>query len=286
MNSIPNPPALFGIGFPSAGEITVSGAVAWLERLFFLPGDWLLWALAAHAPHAASFLKLSSAHYGGAFAGIVSAMAWIAAFVIVGTIYSAVRDLDRALTQRLANLYGDARARLRVAARLVVYRLRKVAGKTEQRRRQEPVLELSEHADLAAEELKILHAHLGLTPGFALPVSDVAVVLRARKADAERVLAKLARLDLLRSTIGGLDGESAYTLTPAGRAFLAFRRAAAGRKDPPLRWTTVSSEVNVSRFDASGSSGSTFHGHITSRSVVEGRPRQREAGQRGGKAAS
>jgi hypothetical protein len=227
MNSIPKPPALFGTAFERAGEITVNGIVAWLERLFFLPGDWLLWALATHAPRVAAFLDVSAADYGGLFAGIVSGTAWLAAFVIAGTVYTAVRDFDRALTQRLVALCRDLRVRLRVAARLAAYRLGRIGRPAAQRRRQEPVLELSEQIEVSVEQLKALHAHLRLKPGFALPVSEVAAAFGGRKADAARVLAGLERLHLLSRAMGGPDGESAYALTPAGRAFLVFRQMSA-----------------------------------------------------------
>jgi len=35
----------------------------------------------------------------------------------------------------------------------------------------------------------------------------------------------LQKLNLLRATVGGLDGETAYTLSPAGRTLLQVRHA-------------------------------------------------------------
>jgi DNA-binding MarR family transcriptional regulator len=96
-------------------------------------------------------------------------------------------------------------------------------------------VELSEEIEVSVDELRVLHAHAQLAQGYSMSVSDVAATLGARKHDMERLLSRLVRLNLIRSTLGGPDGESAYTLTSAGQAFLLFRRMTAGnmRRTPP-----------------------------------------------------
>ena len=69
-----------------------------------------------------------------------------------------------------------------------------------------------------------IHGELG--PGYALAVSEVAASLRARVNHAQELLERLTKLQLLESTVGGLDGENAYRLTRTGRAFLIFRQMA------------------------------------------------------------
>ncbi len=225
MNAIPKPPALFASqGLSTAPPM---GAVAWLGQLFFAPGDRLIYAVAAHAPKLAALLQLSSTDYGGVFSGIVSAMAWLAAFVVVGTVYGAVRDFDRALTQRIARLYEDGRARLRIGINLAAYRLRHLRGEHLPQRRKEPVLELTEEVEVSVAELKVLHVHSNLRPGFALPLSDIATAVGLGKTEVQRLLTRLRKLNLLATAFGGADDESTYALTPAGRAFLLFRQLAA-----------------------------------------------------------
>ncbi|HEX5419000.1 MAG TPA: hypothetical protein VFY39_03305 [Gammaproteobacteria bacterium] len=225
-------PALFGARWAGAGLPTIGALMHWIERLFFLPGDWLVWAVVAHAPRAAAFLGLSASDYGGVLSGFVSAMAWLAGCFVAATIYTAVIDLDRALTQRVRRLYHDSRARLRIAVRLTDYRLRHPRRLDRQRPRIEPVLELSEEFDVSIAELKVLHAHLNLKPGFSLSISEIAAAVGARKTDLQRLLPRLEQLNLLRAAPSGVKGEKAYVLTPAGRAFLVFRQMSsrAGRR--------------------------------------------------------
>ncbi|HEX5463080.1 MAG TPA: hypothetical protein VFX20_24180, partial [Steroidobacteraceae bacterium] len=115
--------------------------IHWIERTFFLPGDWLIWAIAAHAPRVAALLGLSANDYDSMLSGFVSAMAWLAALLIAATAYTAVTDFGRTLARRIRRLYDDARARLRIALRLADYRLHHSRRTDTQRRRIEPVLE-------------------------------------------------------------------------------------------------------------------------------------------------
>lgn len=66
----------------------------------------------------------------------------------------------------------------------------------------------------------MLELHARLAPGFALGVSDVAAELAVRIHEIRPALERLTRLKLLQSTVGGLDGETAFTVTAAGRAML------------------------------------------------------------------
>ncbi len=200
------------------------GAAAWLGRLFFAPGDRLIFALAAHAPRAAAFLHLSSADYGGVFSGFVSALAWLTALLVTATAYGAVCDFDRALTQRIARLYDVGRSRVRIAINLAAYRLRRMRGENLPRRRAEPVLELTEEVEVSVAELKVLHVHSKLTPGATLRIGDVETAVGLGKTEARRVLRRLEKLNLLTRAAGGDDGKTRYALTPAGRAFLVFRQ--------------------------------------------------------------
>ncbi len=87
-------------------------------------------------------------------------------------------------------------------------------------------IEFGEDIDLSREELRVLQIHGELGPGYALAVSEVAASLRARVHHAQELLERLTKLQLIESTVGGLDGENAYRLTRAGRAFLIFRQMA------------------------------------------------------------
>ncbi|MBN1240431.1 MAG: hypothetical protein JXB36_18150 [Gammaproteobacteria bacterium] len=228
MDSIPTPPdpaaALRG---PEPFTISDIGLV--LGPLFFAPGDWLLWVMAAHAPRVANFLELSPADYGGWFSGFFSALIWLALLTLSAIAYRAVRDFDEALTCRIVQLYQDARRGMRVARNRIKFELRHVAAQREKRRRRiEPSLELHEGIDVSAMELKVLLAHAQLPPGRAMPIADIAAMIAVQKDQARRVVSRLKQLNLLAPTIGGADGDTAYTLTSAGVAFLMFRRGTSG----------------------------------------------------------
>jgi DNA-binding MarR family transcriptional regulator len=84
--------------------------------------------------------------------------------------------------------------------------------------------------ELSAPELRVLQLHGALAPGYTLSPSEVAQALRARKYEAEKLVRGLHDLGLLNRTLGGMDDETSYTLSAAGRALLAAR--AAHRRPP------------------------------------------------------
>ena len=85
-----------------------------------------------------------------------------------------------------------------------------------------------EEPSLSRDEARALELFARLTPGFALAVSDVAEELHARAYEVRAVLERLQRLKLVQPTVGGLDDETAYTLTSPGRALLRLRQPRPG----------------------------------------------------------
>jgi DNA-binding MarR family transcriptional regulator len=110
------------------------------------------------------------------------------------------------------------RRHIRLAIAFATYRHRRRAE------RKEPALDLKEVPGLSRDELRVLDLHAHVEPGYALAVSDVAEKLKARGYEVRGALERLRSLELLRSTVTGVYDETAYTLTPAGRALLRAHR--------------------------------------------------------------
>jgi hypothetical protein len=193
-------------------------ALASIGDVFFLPGDWLIYLLASRVPGAAELLDLGPGDYGGTLAAFVSSAAWLVLALGAIATASAVRRFDRALTSAIVGAALDARRRIRMALVFARYRRKR------QEVRAEPAIDVGELPSLRPVELRVLELHARLAPGFALAVSDVAEELAARGYEVRGVLERLRQLNLLQATVGGLDGEPAYTLTATGRALLRLAR--------------------------------------------------------------
>ena len=114
---------------------------------------------------------------------------------------------------------------MRMAMVFAQYR-RKVAAQ-----RKEPSFDVSEEPGLSRDELRVLELHARLSPGFALSTSDVAHEFGTRAATRSATsLERLQKLKLLQATVGGLDGETAYTLSAAGRDVAADSPRPAARR--------------------------------------------------------
>jgi hypothetical protein len=203
-----------------ANPFVVDGAIAIpsFEEWFYLPGDWLIYWLSSRVPPLAELLGVGPADYGGAFAGLLSWLLWIAFAIALIAAAATVRRFDRAVTSGLVDGVAELKRRIRMAVAFARYRRqRKVV-------RKEPTFD-GEEPSLSRDEERALELHARLAPGFALAVNDVAEELDVRVYEVRSVVERLQRLKLLQSTVGGLDGETAYTLTSAGRALLRLRHA-------------------------------------------------------------
>jgi hypothetical protein len=191
------------------------------EECFFLPGDWIIYLLSRWAPPLAETLGIGPADYGGTLAGFIAWTCWIVLAIAAIATTSAVRRFDRALTGGIVDLGLELRRRMRMALVFAEYR-RKLRA---QRKRKEPTIDVTEEPGLSRDELRVLELHARLSPGFALSTSDVAEELGTQGHEIRVALERLKKLNLLQATVGGYDGETAYTLSPAGRTLLQIRHA-------------------------------------------------------------
>jgi hypothetical protein len=212
MEPIPFPPNPFIVdGAP---------AIPSFEQWFFLPGDWVLYWLASRAPVLAEAFGIGPGDYGGTLAGLIAWTSWIVFAIALIAATSTIRRFDRAMTGGFVGFAAELRRRVHMAIVLARYRRAQRGA-----HRQEPDLVLGEEPSLNAFEVRVLELHATLMPGFALSISDVAADLETRSYEARGALERLRQLGLLQSTVGGLDGETAYTLTTTGRALLRMRHA-------------------------------------------------------------
>jgi hypothetical protein len=199
-----------------------------LLPLFCLPGDWAIYVIARYVPAMAEWLGVGAADYGSAYSAAGSFVAWALLTILLIAAWAAVRDFDRAVTGRVSWLYAEARRYIRMGIARVKYR-------TGLKPRTEPVIEVTEVEGLGPDEIRVLRVHASVGPGYALAVSDVAERLEARGYEIRSALERLQTLKLLQATVGGLDGETAYTMTPLGRALLNKTLAAQRQRSPAAR---------------------------------------------------
>ena len=155
-----------------------------------------------------SLLGVGAADYGGTLASILAwALLLLFAIASIATV-SAVRRFDRAVTGRIAYGVAELRRRVRMAITFARYR------RTKRTVRAEPTFD-GEEPTLSAATSWCSSCTPSSPPGFALAVSDIADELDTRSYEIRTLLERLQKLELLQATVGGLDGETAYTLTAA-----------------------------------------------------------------------
>jgi hypothetical protein len=196
------------------GQLTVPSFEEW----FFLPGDWVIYLLTSYASPVAELFGLGPGDYGSTLAGFIAWTCWVLFALASIAVTAAVRRFDRALTGQVLYAMAELKRRVRMAFAFARYRQRR------RQERKEPTFD-GEEPSLSRNEARALELHAKLAPGFALAVSDVVEDLDLRAHEARAALERLQKLQLLQSTVGGLDGDTAYTLTSSGRALLQMLHA-------------------------------------------------------------
>jgi DNA-binding MarR family transcriptional regulator len=196
-------------------------AALWLYHAFFAPGDQLLW----------KFPALDVPGHSRVVSGLLSAVVWLGAILLIIYVLRLLRDLDRALTAFVVRLYEELQRAGRVVVRRVTIAFRSFALERQARLAR---TEVSELPALSPLQLHILQCHASLPPAHLLTPSDIASALRMRSADVEKVLGTLRKLSLVERTLGAGDGEDGYRLTRAGQVFLAACGGRQRRIEPTL----------------------------------------------------
>lgn len=207
-----------------------------LLQLFCLPGDWAIYLIARYLPAQAEWLGFGAAEYGSAYSVAVSLAGWALVAIVLIMAWAAIRDVDRAVTRGVGGLYSETLRHIRMAVARLRYGRRP-------KRRTEPVLEVTEMPALGLDEIRVLREHATVGPGYALAVSDIAERLEARGYQIRGVLERLQTLKLLQTTVGGLDGETAYTMTPFGRAVWNKTLAEQRQRSPAAQSRRVPSKA-------------------------------------------
>ena len=76
------------------GITTISDVWAWIDWLFFYPGDYFF-SVVLETPKLAQFLEMTPTIYGGWLSGVLSATAWLLAFgvyVLITVLPAAIRE--------------------------------------------------------------------------------------------------------------------------------------------------------------------------------------------------
>lgn len=202
------------------GQLTPADLGELFYNAFFLPGDAFIWALSTFASPVAEQLGVSVDDYGGFLAAFISACVWLTVFVEVVVAYQYVLELDRRVTRATVRVFRTATLYARIARAVLLQRWRAWRAARVKANR----VDFPSEIELSAAELKALRLHAELASGYSLSVIETARALGLRNRAAQDLLDGLKEVGLLNRTLGGADGDSAYTLSEAGKALLIFRQ--------------------------------------------------------------
>jgi DNA-binding MarR family transcriptional regulator len=198
------------------GQLTISDVGLWLQQMYFLPGDLVIWGMLQYWPEASQFLELTVADYGSSASALISVLCWliVAIVVLVATHYLAA--LDRAVTRIVRNSAARTLLRGRVAKNRCIAAARRFRQRLDPSRHEKGIVELS------AAELRVLSAHSHVSPPATLALSDLVRATGVPRNQVKDILQRLEELELLNAAEGNETGAESkgYALTKPGRDYL------------------------------------------------------------------
>ena len=201
------------------GVFTVTDIGLWLQNVFFLPGDWLIWAMLRYAPELGRFLEVDARAYGSTVAALLSVFSWLGIIVFIMTTSHYLAAIDRALTGFLRGIVGRTITRIHIVRRLLggLFRNR--------RRRLSRLAKQAAWPQLSMEELRVLKAHAYVEPASSLALSDLVRATGVPRSQIVGILDRLRDMQLIDRRGDELTSEPGYCLTDPGRDFLSIDRA-------------------------------------------------------------
>lgn len=196
----------------TGGQFTLSEIGRWLYHLLFFPGDYMLSLVITYAPQLVATLGLSPLNFGGVLSGVLSVLIWAALFVSVRAARRIIRNTLRAFIDFLKVIRLAIRARLHVARTMLFSLFHRFPP-----RRTLEDADLSTQFELNDLDLAVLQAEAHLAPGFSLTAPDIAASIRVRPSQAQQILDKLKKLQLITDSFGSMDGFDGYQITQSGR---------------------------------------------------------------------
>ena len=198
------------------GQFTIRDVPEWLLHLLFLPGDIAIALLSRYLPAVANFFSLGADDYGGTLSKSVSILAWIVAFVIVGLVINAIRNLDRTLTSYVLGRYEEGKRVLRIARR----KLTSWIGMLRQRYREKsPGFAVGE-VELEKLEAAVLRCYADIGEARVVAAADVAARLKVSLKQVQTALRQLTDYHLLAPAFGRDEGREGHHITQAGQIYL------------------------------------------------------------------
>ena len=197
------------------GRFTVTDVGLWLQTLFFLPGDTLIWVSLRYAPEITQFFEVDAAQYGSTFSALLSVFVWLAIAVLLLTTSHWLTMLDRAVTGIVQSTLTSMATRSHIAGRAVtdVFSRQRLALRRWWR-------SADNRPRLSEEEIRVLKAHAHIDPSSALALSDLVRATGVPRLQIVGILDRLSELHLLDRRVDPDNNEFGYALTPPGRKFL------------------------------------------------------------------
>ena len=182
-------------------------------EFFLLPGNAALAAMIDAFPALGAVPWLEGGEQSLVAASLVSALAWLLLFYLLGRVLAGVTIAGRWLRGGL-----DAVAfRLGLLRHRFFRSLAAIVSMLSRRRRTTGIE--SGIVNLGRRDIEVLRTVLSQPPGIAVSAPDLAEPLGLRPAEIHGSLVRLSGYCLLETVIGSTDGFDNFRATPTGAAF-------------------------------------------------------------------
>lgn len=211
-----DPLDLPGLDITGDGQFTVADLPAWGMHVLGLPGDAALALLIRHAPGLAQFLELGTDDYGGTVSIVISAVAWLAALIVLGLVVNAIRNLYHRLGSYLIGRWNELLRLARITRRRITSRI----GMLRQRRAANAPSYAVGELELERLDAAVLRCFANVGEMRVLVAADVAATLKVSLRQVQTALRRLGEHRLIEPAFGTGGGREGHLITRAGQIYL------------------------------------------------------------------
>lgn len=194
---------------------SLSGAGDWLLEILLLPGKALVYLLVNYTPPVADFFALRTDETGTVTI-TASAVIWLAAIVLTGTLLTKIREIDRSLTAWIIAGFNDIRRHIRVFKRRITSSLVLRFGR---KSNEDDDLVLAS-VQLANIETSVLRCLSRIDDGAIMTTQEMATVLARPERELRKVLQRLVELGLIERRSDRWTSNDGHCIATAGQMYL------------------------------------------------------------------
>lgn len=198
------------------GRVSLADVESLIFEILLLPGDALVFFLVNYAPSIANSLDISVSDSPTFFSITASIVIWLAAIIVIGSIFSKLLEIDRKLTAWIAGRYREFLRQTRILRRRIVTAI----APKDLRSENDDQGFVVDTVELANIETAVLRCLSNLDDGAVLTIEELTVRIDRPKRELTTAISRLTELEFVKPGTDRYAKRDGHRIGTAGQMYL------------------------------------------------------------------